>query len=441
MRRLPALVFFLFSVTLAAAQPPKPADPPGEEKARELFRAGKFDDALKELQAVAKLDPKRPPPRVTIASYFFMAQQGQAARLALEAAVAEEPRHPEVYLLNASFAFGEGRITDAVLSCQTALTLAADPRWDPDQRKRFVRESRLGLAAAFEKRGDWTAARDHYASVLSDEPKNGNVRQRFASVVFHLGRPDEALKEFQTAHRDDPAVGLPELQMASLTAATQPEPAKTEDWLKKAVAAHPTDAKAPRMYAAWLLDTGNPEAAQLYLDAAVKLDPSGRETAALKGLMARHRKDYKAAETVFEGLVREYPAESPYGWNLALVLAETGDKEKQRRAIEIAENEARKNQKVPEAFAVLGWCYYKAGRIDEAERALSQVAQTGQMPSRDAAYFFGRLLADRQKWEDAQKVLKSAADAKGGYVYRADAQALLAEVEKKVPKKEEGKKP
>ena len=46
---------------------------------------------------------------------------------------------------------------------------------------------------------------------------------------------------------------------------------------------------------------------------------------------------------------------------------------------------------------------------------------------------------DRGKWEDAQKVLKSAADAKGGYVYRADAQALLTETEKHVPK--EPKKP
>ena len=435
MSRLAALTFTVLATALSAAQPPKPADPPGEEKARELFRAGKFDDALKELQAAAKADPKRPPPRVTIASYFFLAGQGQAARLALEAAAAEDPRHPEVYLLNASFAFGEGRITDAVLSCQTALQLAAEPRWDPDQRKRFVRECRLGLAAAYEKRGDWTSARDHYAAVLTDDPKNGNVRSRYAAVVFQLGRPDDAFKEFQTARTDDPAVDLPELRMAALTAATQADPAKTEEWLKKAVAAHGNDARSHRTYAGWLLDNGNPDAAQLYLDSAVKLDPTGRETAALKGLMARARKDYKTAETIFEGLVRAYPAETPYSWNLALVLAESGDKDKQRRAIELAEGEARKNQRVPEGFAVLGWCYYKVGRIDEAERALGQVAQTGQMPSRDAAYFFARLLADRQKWEDAQKILKSAADAKGGYIYRADAQALLAEVEKRVPKK------
>ena len=40
---------------------------------------------------------------------------------------------------------------------------------------------------------------------------------------------------------------------AALASATQPDLAKTEDWLKKAVAAHPKDAKAPRTYAGWLL--------------------------------------------------------------------------------------------------------------------------------------------------------------------------------------------
>src|SRR5436309_802577 len=83
---------------------------------------------------------------------------------------------------------------------------------------------------AYEKRGDWSSARDHYAAVLADDAKNGAVRQRFAAVVFQLGRPDEAFKELQQARQDDPAVDLPELRMAMLNAATSPDPAKTEEW-------------------------------------------------------------------------------------------------------------------------------------------------------------------------------------------------------------------
>jgi hypothetical protein len=106
----------------------------------------------------------------------------------------------------------------------------------------------------------------------------------------------------------------------------------------------------------------------------------------------------------------------------------------------VAEAEARRNQQAPEAYAVLAWCYHKAGRLDDAERAIVPLLQTGQMPSRDAAYFVAKVLADKGKFEAAHNVLKAADQARGMYVYRADAQKLLAEVEKKVPKKDEKKK-
>src|SRR5262249_31123973 len=149
----------------------------------------------------------------------------------------------------------------------------------------------------------------------------------------------------------------PELLTATLYG--QNEPQKAEEWLKKAVAAHAKDARATRAYAGWLLDSGQTDAAQPYLDAAVKLDPNNQETIALQGLMARYRKDLPAAERVFEGLYRNHPNYAFAAWNLALVLADSGDKEKQRRAVELAEAEVRKNPRAPEAYAVLGWCYYK----------------------------------------------------------------------------------
>jgi hypothetical protein len=62
--------------------------------------------------------------------------------------------------------------------------------------------------------------------------------------------------------------------------------------------------------------------------------------------------------------------------------------------------------------------------------------------SYDAAYFFGRYLADKQKWEEAHKFLSAAGGGRHGmFVFRADAKALLADVTKKLPeKKEEPKK-
>jgi tetratricopeptide (TPR) repeat protein len=443
MTRLPSALGLAVALAAAATaqQPtPLPTTPPptADQKAIELFKAQKFDDALKELEAASKADPKLPPPRVRLASLFFQAGQGPAARTALERAAADDPRHPDVYLLNGSFAFGEGRLTDTILSCQTALQLAADPRWDPTQRKRLVREARTGLAAAFEARRDWPSAKEHLDAILADDAKNGPARQKLAAATFLMGKTDEAFAEFKRAHADDPASDLPELRMAELYK-SQNDFAKAEEWFKKAVETHNQNPKAHRSYAAFLLDAGNLSAAKLYLGGAAKVDPTGRDTLALQALAARYEKDIPTAEGVLEKLYKDSPADTFAAWNLALVLAETGNADKLRRAVEIAESEVRKNQKNGEGYAVLGWCYYKVGRKDDAEKALVTATQAGAL-SRDAAYFLGRLLADKERWEDAVKLLKGATDARGGFVYKEDALKLLREVEPKAPKKEEPKK-
>jgi hypothetical protein len=51
----------------------------------------------------------------------------------------------------------------------------------------------------------------------------------------------------------------------------------------------------------------------------------------------------------------------------------------------------------------------------------------------DAAYFIAKILADRGHAEDALKITKAACESKDGFVYRKDAEALVAELEKKLP--------
>lgn len=440
-RRLIASLVLLASVlgVTAFAQPPaKPAVTAEEEQARELFAAQKYEETYKALQAAVGKNPKLPPARVLLASMFYQAKQGQLARQTLEAAASEDPKHPEVYLMNANFAFGEGRLTDAILSCQALLQVASDPRWDPEQRKRFIREARLGLAASYEGRRDFTNAKEHLMAVLTDDPKNGPARTRLGSATFLMNKPDEALVEFQTAYRDDPASELPELQMAALYN-SQNADEKAEEWFKKAVTTYATNPKSHRAYAAWLIDHSRATETELYLKTAAQLDPASKETAALQGLAARYRKDFAAAEPIFQKLLQDSPNNAFAAWNLALTLAESPMKDKQVRAVELAESEVRKNQKNAEAYAVLGWCYYKAGQLDNAEKALANAMQSGSL-SRDAAYFFARILVDKQRSEDAYKILKSVADARGPYVYKAEGTTLLAEVEKKLPPKKDEKK-
>jgi Flp pilus assembly protein TadD len=209
---------------------------------------------------------------------------------------------------------------------------------------------------------------------------------------------------------------------------------KADEWYQKAAAAHPNKVKVQRAYTGYLLDRGRVEEAKAPLAAAQKLEPNAPETRALVGLLARYTRDYAAATKVFEDLVRDFPAFAFATANLALVLADSGDATQKKRAVELAEVYVRQNQRLPESHAVYGYCLYKAGRLADAERALQLAASLGPLTP-DAAYFLARLLADQGKVEDAHKLLKAAADSKQASVYRKDADALLAEVEKKLPKK------
>jgi tetratricopeptide (TPR) repeat protein len=376
---------------------------------------------------------------VLLASWFLLAERGKEARITLERFTAEDPKHPDGYLLNANFAFNEGRITDSILSCQAALQFAADARFDAELRKRFVRDARQGLAACFEQRGDMSSLKEQLTGLLNDDPKNGQLRGRLAAATFHTGKPEEAFAEFQKAFTDDPAVDPPELRIAQLWTG-KGERDKAEDWLKKAISAHATNPKTHRAYAGFLLDEGKIDAAQLYLEAALKHDPKARESAALQALMVRHKRDYAAAEVAFELLHKDAPGDPFALGNLAIVLMESKDEKKMTRAVELAESLVKQNNRAADAYAVLGYCYFKAGRVDDADKVLGTAASTGQV-GLDTAYYLALVLNEKKKYPEAQKILTEAVGARGAFVYRAEAKALLTEVAKKVPeKKDEPKK-
>lgn len=429
----PAAAAALFlALAAAAAQAPKDPPPnPDEQKAKEAFLAGKLEDALKALQAAAKANPAVSPAKVILARWSVEVGQGQQARLLLEQAASEDPTHPDVLLTNGSFALGEGRVTDTVLSCTAALQAAENPRWDAEARKRFQREARTGLVAAFEARGDHASVKTHLAALLEADANNAVLRQRLARANFLTNNPDAAFADLQAAFKLDPTLDPPELTMAQLWT-TKHDFAKADEWNAKAVAAHPNSAKVQRGLAGYLLDRGRADAAKAHLAAAEKIDPKDRETKALGGLVARYVKDYGKATAVFEELVRDHPS---YGFgvvNLALTLAESGDLNGKRRSVELAEGFAKQNPRSPEARMILAYCMFKAGRAADGEKVARAALTFGSLTP-DGAYFLAVILADRGFVEDAHRAVKMACESKDGFVYRKDGEALLAQLEKKLP--------
>jgi tetratricopeptide (TPR) repeat protein len=425
-----------------APKPPTTALIP--EAARKKFYEKDIAGAYDELVKAAKGNPAAPHPRVQLAGLFYENRDGQNARRMLELAATEGPQHPDVYLTNANWAFGEGRITDAILNLQAALKLA-DSNTDLTgaQRARFTNDARVGLAYCFETRGDWNSAYEHVKALMDAEPKNTTYRSRLGVLQFRRQKHEEALEAFKQAYKDDATIDPPELRMAMLWAQTN-DAAKTKEWLDKAMTAHSKVPQVHRGYAMFLMNENDLAGADTHLKTAESLSPqssTARDTMFLRGLYYRYKKNWAEAEKIFDELNRKYRADIEVSANLALTLAESTDKAKQEQGLGIADTIVRQASQQSGSYEVLAWCNYKLGRLDDAEKAITTAA-SGRQLSLDGAYYLSRILTDRGKLEDAYAILRETLTAKGQFVYRDDAKKLFDELDKKLPKeKKEKKKP
>ncbi len=407
---------------------------PEQQRAFAAFAAGKIDDALQILIQAAKSNPNAMPPKVVLARWFAEAGQGPQARLMLEQAAQEDPKHPEVFLTNAHFAFLEGRVTEVILNCQAALEAADNPRWDSGMKQHVRHQARLGLAAAYELRRDYVAALAQLDELLRQSPRDVPLRQRYARILFLLQRPDDAYRELQQCRQDDPTAEPAELVIGQLYA-LQYDFDNAEKWLTKAVQALPQDVRVRRVLAGYLLDRGRREEARPHLETVQRLDPEGRETRALTGYYARHARDLATARQIFEELVRDYPNYPFATVNLAVLLAESDEEKARQRAVALAENHARAHPQLADARALLAYTLYKAGRRSDAERVARSTFGLGTI-SPDAAYFLALALdspdAPAENRAEIKNLLQAALNSKEPMFYRAEAQKLLDEIVKQL---------
>lgn len=401
---------------------------PELEKATEAFQKGRAEDAFNLLKEAVKKNPALPPARLMLARFFYASNQAPAGRTVLELAATETPDHPEIYLSNGSLALAEGRLTETLLNCQTALALSQQDRWSADQKRNYQRDSRSGLAAAYEARKDWQNARTNLLALLEIEPKNGLVRQRIARALFFLEKPEDAFAELGNAVKDDGTLEPAALSMGRLWS-EKGESKKAAEWMQKAVEKEPKNPRTHLVYGQWLLDQARPEEAKLHADTAAQLDPKSKDVDKLRGLLARYLRDYEGAEKIFDGLYRESPADFFVTNQLALVLAEQTDSAKKSRAVQMAEVNARQYQKMAEALSTLGWVYYRTGRVEDSEKALSASVSGGQATA-DTAYYLAQVFADRGKPEEANRLVKASLESKGPFLFRNEAKLLQEKLAK-----------
>lgn len=403
-----------------------------EEKNQDLvdalarFRNQDFAGAQQLIKEAVSKGRDLPPAQLILAEWFTQANQTQAARVSLERAVTEDPADPEVYVVMSDLALREGRFTEAELALDKATAVLQGFAKSARRKQMLIPRVHANLAAVSEWREAWTKAEEHLAAWLKFDPSSAVAMQRMGRVLFAQGKREEALEQFRAAANLDKTALNPDALMGRLYEQVS-ERDKAQASMDAAVKAAPADLKTQLIVAQWALETGQLAVAQKHADAALQIDASSPEARQVRGTVALFQRDYRIAEDCFQALLIQTPASFVASNNLAVALCLQDDEAKKRRALEYAQVNVRQYPRQAEAYSTIGWILYDMGQRDEAEKALRTAASSGTV-SRDTAYYLARLDIDRDRKVEAKVILESALKATGPFMFRKEAEDLLAQL-------------
>jgi tetratricopeptide (TPR) repeat protein len=378
------------------AQTATPTTPPAaerktisEEVQAALGRLSQNDPAgaFKILDDAAKRNPALPSAYVLMYQCQIAIGRPDLARLELEAAIDNDPRDPEPWVLLGRIALQERRIAEATNDFGKALDLLGSYA-NADRKKRLEPEVLSEEARVAEFREKWKDAESILRELLKRDGNNLIVHQRLARSLFQQGKAKEAYDALKHAKEIDRAYSrqnktresllTPEAIMAQYFDSREGPMSKAgtaEKWYKAAIEHAPGDLHTRRVVGMWALTRGDLALAKQQADEALKIEASdpaynrssvGRE---LRGLIALWEKKWDDAEQNFRSIILEAPNDFIAKNNLALALCEQDDKT--QRALDFAVDNYRNNQSSPDALSTLGWVYFKRGDFDQAERCLN----------------------------------------------------------------------
>jgi|tagenome__1003787_1003787.scaffolds.fasta_scaffold20911188_1 tetratricopeptide (TPR) repeat protein len=384
------------------------------------------------LEAAKKKDQNLPPVDLLLAKMYFIGGNAAAGRGALEKTAAENPDDPEATLILADQALQQGRTIEADALYDKGLLLASKFNGSAKRKRNFEIRARAGHAAVAQRRKNWDTAVTDLRALLKIDPENATAHFRLGQTLFMLKQFQEGYAEFTRAKELDK--NLPDKDVATASMYDQlkvdDKAAKTQQFFDRALATNKTDAKTVTAYAQWLIKSGNPQSiskAEQMLADARKANPGSLDLLILSGVAARMQQKMKPAEDYFVEALGIAPANSDVINQLALLLIGQADQSKRERALQFAGMSSQLNSQSADAQITLAWVLYQLGRVVDAEAALRNGLQLGNL-SPDSSYLVAKILAEQNKAEPAKQILKSALDTEspGIFIFRQEAQNLLA---------------
>ncbi|MBL9188089.1 MAG: tetratricopeptide repeat protein [Opitutaceae bacterium] len=444
-----------------------------------LNTAQKYDDAVGLLEKIIARDAEHPEALILMGQVRLRMGDKERAITTLERAIALYPRSAPVHFQLGAAQESAGNLAAASASFAQALRIA--PNYVPAamslaqvqarqgdfanavktieplaRREPPIVEARSLLAAALRGQGALDEALKLYRQLAEANPKIADFPFLVASVLEQKGQADEARSVYAALHEQapdylpaierlvraelaqkqfapaiarleaysarNPTVAAPHLMLANVYL-VQPDNAKAETALKKAIELQPDAHIAYSLLSKIYLDTNQTDKAIANLRSTVAKNPNDFGAHFVLGTIYEAQKNYPAARDAYEATVAANPKMGHALNNLSYIYAEhLVDLDKAQDAAQRA-REALPGQ--GEVADSLGWILFKKGQYPRAVALLEEAAE--KLPDNAdvrlhlglACYMSGQEAAARTNLELALKLKPDVAGA-------ADARQCLA---------------
>jgi tetratricopeptide (TPR) repeat protein len=163
---------------------------------RAFYAQGRFDEAIRELQEVVRLNPSFAEAYCSLGQAFAAQGRIDGAIAACQKALEVSPRYVPAHNDLSDFLLRKGRRDEAMAHCLQAVEIAPDSA---------TSQNNLGNALALE--GRFVEALAHLQKALALQPDNHLVhliQANLGSVLFRMGQLDEAIPYFRMSLKSEP---------------------------------------------------------------------------------------------------------------------------------------------------------------------------------------------------------------------------------------------
>jgi Tfp pilus assembly protein PilF len=395
-------------------------------EAQKLYAARDVKGALDLLEQAAKKYKELPPPKVMLAAVHFRNNNAVNAKAALDEAVRDDPTHPEPYLMLADLAIREGRFTEATLLMEKAVANTAAFKGDADKLKTLKGRCYAALVPIDQRWKDWARAKADLDKWLALEPDNAVALYRMGEVLFHQDQRKAAYEKLQEAHKKNKSLPNPATVMGTLFLAAE-DKEQAKKWMNFAADQAGEDTNLKLGVARWHWVQNNIDDARKQADAVLESDPHSVDGKYLRGVIAFYEQDYDNAKRQFESLLLQQQNHLGGNLHLALALLEQNTEASRQAAVEMADRMLVAAPTNASVVATAGWIYYRTGKHEKAERLFANLG--AQNLSLEAAYYIAKIQADRDKKDEAKKLLEVIVKNEQPFIYAKAAQTLLDRLE------------